>query len=258
MTLKNRSILTPIHLMTTPVLFLAFLASILTCFAQEAPTLSLEIFNYSTSFRQSVCDRQAQIDNETLQLRDALKGLQLSTWMYKDNRYVNFLDDGDTNVLDPNDPGLIPDLLDELATRAGFTWRDSFGIIENITLPQGKTFTDLLVWSVWATDVSAAYWSRSLGRMDLGVSFPEGWYDGRIIMIGVEPGGTSNLDLWSFLEPFTTGVWIMIIATIIVSAGVYWFLDCKFDFYLDARVLMVQSTLYLTLLTQGTIQKVMK
>lgn len=201
------------------------------CFGQEQPTLSLEYFNYSTSYRQSVCERQAQLDNETLQLRNSLEGLQLSMWLFKDNRYVRF--DETTNAIDSNDPGLIGVLLDELADRAGFTWRSSFGIIENITLPEGKTYSDLLVWSVWAYDVSAAYWSKSLQRMDKGVSFPEGWYDGRIIMVGVEGDESANLDLWSFLEPFTTGVWVMIIVTIVVSALVYWFLDCKSTWRLE-------------------------
>lgn len=225
--------------------------SIFACFrAQEAPSLFLEMFDYSTSFRQSVCERQAQLDNETIRLRDALQGLELNTWLYKDNHYVNFLDDN--NVLDPDDPGLIVVLLDELAIRGGFTWRNSFGVVDNVTLPEGKvcccieaavksdnlplsnilllqTFTDVAVWSTWAFDVSAVYWAKSLQRMDRGVSYPEGWYNGDVIMIGVKKDatGSSNLDLWSFLEPFTTGVWIMILVTILVSALVYWFLDCK-------------------------------
>lgn len=214
------------RLLTSILSLLSVLLSTnLYCFAQEQPTLTLEYFNYSTSHRQSVCERQAQLDNETLSLRDALSGLQISTWIVGDNRYVRF--DESTNTLDSQDVGLIGVLLDKLAERGQFTWRNSFGIIQNTTLPEGKTYSDLLQWSVTSYDISAAYWVKSLERMDRGISFPEGWFNGEVIMIGVEEDGSANLDLWSFLEPFTTGVWIMIIVTIVVSALVYWFLDCK-------------------------------
>jgi hypothetical protein len=210
------------------VLF-TFILLISTCHAQETPTLNLEYFNYSTSYRQNVCQRQVQLDsNETLQLRDALSGLELSTWLFLDNRYVIF--DASTKSLNRTDPGLIAVLLDKLADRAGFKWRNSFGVIEDIALPKDKTYTytDLLVWSVSSFDISAAYWQKNLERMHQGASFPEGWYDASLIMIAVEKdeqGGAKNLDLWGFLAPFSTLVWVMILVTIVVSAMAYWFLD---------------------------------
>lgn len=153
------------------LLVVAFSSTKNSLFAQETPSLQLQMFNYSTTFRQSVCERQAQLDNNTLLLRNALEGLELSTWIYKDNRYVYFDDDR----LDPTNSGLIADLLDALATRAQFTWRNSFGVMDNLTLPPGRSFTDLLVWSTWAFDISGAYWTRNIARMDRGASFPEGW-----------------------------------------------------------------------------------
>jgi hypothetical protein len=209
------------------------------CHAQETPTLTLEYFNYSTSYRQNVCQRQVQLDNSngTLQLRDALAGLELSTFLYLDNRYVK-IDNNSANATTKalnavdDDPGLIAVLLDELAARAAFQWRNSFGVIENVVLPKDKTYSDLLSWSVSSYDISAAYWQKTLQRMQQGASFPEGWYDATLIMIAVESdedsgggGGANNLDLWGFLAPFSTSVWIMILVTIVVSAMTYWFLD---------------------------------
>jgi Ligand-gated ion channel len=206
------------------------------CNAQATATMTLEYFNYSTSYRQNVCERQVQLDNsnETLQLRDALAGLQLSTFIYLDNRYVKF--DNTTKALNAKtkndgDPGLIAVLLDELAARAGFTWRTSFGVIESMVLPKDSayTYSDLLLWSVSSYDISAAYWQKTLQRMQQGSSFPEGWYDASSIMITIEKDyedGANNLEsFWGFLAPFSTGVWIMIFVTIVVSALVYWFLD---------------------------------
>ena len=192
-----------------------------TCYGQEKPTLTLDWFNYSRSLRQSVCERQAQIDNSTLQHRNALSGLNLSTCLYMDNRYFRFDEDG---AIDAEYPGLIGVLMDELAKRGGFAWRNSFGIFNNSNLPEDRDFSDLLGWTVWAYDISAAHWSKTIDRIAAGVTYPEGWYDGRMIMIGINDED-SQLDVWSFLEPFSTGVWGMIIVTIVVSALVYWFLD---------------------------------
>lgn len=187
---------------------------------QERPTLQLEPFNYSISYRQNVCARQAQLDNSTRQLRHALEGLQISTFLPADNRYFYF-----NESINAENPGIIGALLDEIATRGRFTWRNSFGVLDSVVLPKNQTYNELLDWTVWAYDVSAAQWLKTITRMERGVTFPSGWYDGRIIMVGLEQTGSSELELWSFLDPFSIGVWVMIGVTIVVSGLVYWFLD---------------------------------
>lgn len=192
---------------------------------QERPSLSLTPYDYSRSYRQSVCNLQNQIDDPTdeKQLRNALNGMNLTTFLVDDSRFFYLNED---NSIRRRSPGLIAEIMDELADRAGFAWRNSFGALNSTVLPEGKTYADLLEWSVWAYDVSAAYWIKSILRMERGVSFPEGWYDGRTIMVGIEQKeGSKNLELWSFLEPFSAGVWIMIAVTITISAAVYFFLD---------------------------------
>ena len=47
--------------------------------------------------------------------------------------------------------GLTAELMDELARRAKFTWRDSFGIFRD---PGNETWTDVLVWGIDTYDVS--------------------------------------------------------------------------------------------------------
>jgi len=144
----------------------------------------------------------------------------MSTFIPADNRYFYF-----NETINAENPGIVGVLLDKIAERGGFTWRDSFGVFDSYVLAEDRTFNDLLEWSVWAYDVSAAFWLKSITRMDKGVTFPAGWYDGRVIMVGLQDKGSAGLEVWSFFDPFTAAVWIMIGVTVVVSGLVYWFLD---------------------------------
>jgi hypothetical protein len=49
------------------------------------------------------------------------------------------------------------EVLDEVARRAGFTWRESYSIFYD---PEkyGKSWTDLLKWQVRSYDMSGEWW----------------------------------------------------------------------------------------------------
>ena len=53
-------------------------------------------------------------------------------------------------------PGLFAVILDEVAKRAGFSWRDSYAAFEPIdaVLDEGKTWTDLLQWQTQNFDIA--------------------------------------------------------------------------------------------------------
>mmetsp|Transcript_2560 Transcript_2560/g.6460 ORF Transcript_2560/g.6460 Transcript_2560/m.6460 type:complete len:127 (-) Transcript_2560:430-810(-) len=107
--------------------------------AQEAPLFRTPILDpNATSHRQSVCDLQAQIFNGTLQLRDALEGFQLRPMLIESDISSFFLPPG-TEVLPTEKAGIIIYILDALAERAGFTWRQSYGIADLATAPSNST-----------------------------------------------------------------------------------------------------------------------
>lgn len=89
---------------------------------------------------------------------------------------------------------------------------------------QTGTFGEFLQWTVQTYDISVAQWSRPLQRISSEVSFPEGVCDGSIIMVGVQESD-SNLNIWSFLEPFEWSVWVMILVTFLVAGLVYWWME---------------------------------
>lgn len=188
--------------------------------AQETPAFATAAFDESVNFRQNVCDRQDLFHNKTVQLRNALEGLELRVLTAGGTVYR----DKDTNAIQEDYPGPVGLLLDELALRAKFTWRSSYGIVTSRN--KSRTFDELLTWQVNTYDVAANRWTEDIERLALGISFPEGWEDGSIILVGMKGSSSSGgFDFFSFLEPLDWGVWVMIAVTIVLTGIIYWGLE---------------------------------
>jgi hypothetical protein len=205
--------------LTLPML----LASSVDAKSTSYPSLNISLLDYSNSFRQSVCDRQLAISNGTLEFRDALDGLRLNVAL------TSFVFGGGIEA-----DGSIPEvdskldvrILDELAERAGFTWRDTYGAV----LPDDNfngTFDELLDWSVKTFDLSAMLWIRTPSRINRGTGFPYGFVDGSIILVGrqLSSQGRRSLNLWSFLMPFDLWTWLLIVATFIICGLIYTWME---------------------------------
>ena len=214
--------------------------------AQEYPLYDTPKFDYATSHRTNVCSRSKLLLNDTItDVKEALQGLELSVVLTDyggTGDEALFALDSDGKIPE-TEPGLFVVLLDELASRAGFTWRNSFGMYKplNSSTDGNQTWTDILVWATDTYDISVEYWSKLASRLNLGVSFPEGWYDSSIILVErvqrrSSSSQKSSFDLWNFLRPFDTYVWLLIAASVIVTGILYWFLE-KINTEADARSL---------------------
>jgi hypothetical protein len=176
--------------------------------------------------RQNVCDRYEEFRSGTLQLRDALQGLALRPLISKGDYFLY----NSTNGIDAPDPGLMAELLDELALRGGFTWRQSFGVFDRVDMPPNVTFTDLLAWAVDTYDIAINWWDQSVERMERGVAYIEPWFDGSVILIEKQqPVNGNTVNLLNWLRPFETQVWILVLATIIFSGLVYQCIEYMHD-----------------------------
>jgi hypothetical protein len=188
----------------------------------DTPPLTLNI-----SHRQDVCSRYDQFRSGELELRFALDGLALRP-ILRLNEYFNY--DKETGI-DPDDPGLMATLLDEIAERAGFTWRDSFAILERPSEPVINnitwTFTDLLAWSVDSYDIAINWWDQSVERMERGVAYMEPWFDGSVILIDQEDPveEKERINIFNWLKPFTPAVWLLTIVTVILSGVCHQYLE---------------------------------
>ncbi|CAB9503615.1 receptor subunit 1 [Seminavis robusta] len=178
------------------------------------------ISNSNSSVRQDVCERYEKYRLGEIELKNALSGLALRpVFVGKGNPYFRHnMESG----LPTENPGLIAELMDAVAARANFTWRDSFGVTE---WPQqyNMTWTELLVWSTENYDIAAGSWDLTVERMEDGISYAEPWYDGSLILIDQRRSllEANGIDLLNWTKPFDPAVWGTIILTVVFSALVY-------------------------------------
>jgi len=188
-------------------------------------------FAVGDSHRQNLCDRYLAISNGTTKLEDALRGVKLNVVVgaYAGS-YFNY--NNETGIQPYG--GIVVEIMDEVASRAGFTWRDSFGFYDTPSGGENETWTDLLVWSLDNYDLTVDWWAQSLDRINLGAAFLKEWYDSSIILIskkniaeelGVDNPGFNFNAVFGWSIPFTTNVWLSIIGTCIVSCFVFMLIE---------------------------------
>eukprot|EP00548_Thalassiothrix_antarctica_P010333 CAMPEP_0194161974 /NCGR_PEP_ID=MMETSP0152-20130528/79244_1 /TAXON_ID=1049557 /ORGANISM="Thalassiothrix antarctica, Strain L6-D1" /LENGTH=521 /DNA_ID=CAMNT_0038871833 /DNA_START=396 /DNA_END=1961 /DNA_ORIENTATION=+ len=140
-------------------------------------------------------------------------------------RRNNFFNLNDDESINEDYPGLAGVLMDELARRANFTWRDSFVMLDRPV--DGRSFTDLLEWTTLTYDLSVNWWTWTSERRSLGIDFPIPWYDASIMIVGKKDkdANKDKFDILSIFAPFDLGVWLMIVLTMITSGLLYFFME---------------------------------
>jgi Ligand-gated ion channel len=198
---------------------------------QEMPYAIVPKFDRTVSYRTNVCDRQLQVYNGTLAIPDALRGLNLTVSItnYSDGKETFFFTLNPMTIDEVN-PGVFALVLDELSSRAGFTWRNSFipyPPLDPIT-DVNQTWTDILTWAVHTFDISMERWAQTVERLEIPVSFPISWYDNSIVLGEiVQPTSQTKqvFYLWSFLDPFHFTLWLSLICSIAITGIVYYILE---------------------------------
>jgi len=198
---------------------------VVSAFGGEKATLDLVPLTEGITFRQDLCDRNNAFQNKTIELRDALRGLELRVGVREGPYFI--LDERDKGI-DATYPGIAAVILDELGRRAGFTWRNSFAALYR---PEegNVSWTDVLAWSVDVYDISANRWDHGVERMQRGATFLNPWYDSSIILImkkdESETTSKRDIDLWNWLLPFDVYVWWLILGTVLFSGFIHLWLE---------------------------------
>ena len=183
--------------------------------AQESASIFLN-YTYNTS-RQNFCSLHRQVETGVVPRRNILRNQNLHVALF------NYQLNSGTGAIDPVSPGVGIRFLDELARRAGFNWRKSFGTVQS---PSGnETWDSVLNSSIDGFDLVGEWYVRTSKRLDSGIIFPESWYDGSLIMVRKKTEAVDQFVFWAFLQPFDYHVWLLILGTIILSGCVYYFID---------------------------------
>jgi hypothetical protein len=200
------------------ILFVASFLLLVLADAQEKPSLDIPQYTFNVTYRQNVCDRHDDYYIGLFELRDALQGFEINS-LIRVGEYFHLDDNG---AIDEENPGLQANILDELAKRGGFTWRNSFAVTDGPG--DNHTWTELLDWAMESYDVSVDWWVHSAERYKIGVAFPDGFVDSSYILVGFKEDddeSSKKAAFWSWLEPFDVGLWIAIAVTVVVSGALY-------------------------------------
>lgn len=169
----------------------------------------------SVEQKTNFCDLFEQVETGNIELRNALANVNISVGVY--DRYAVNKTTGKIN--ENYTPVLV---FDEVAKRARFNWRENFEIVDSPTLDQ--TWTDVLYYTLNNYDLALDFYHRMPERLDAGVTFPQDLFDSRTIMTQVKK---SNNNKWAntwylLLMPFTWEVWLLLLATMIITAIAYY------------------------------------
>lgn len=159
--------------------------------AQESPNPLYQAasFEQDVNFRQDVCDREAAFARgEYESLGKALRGLELRA-MVGINDFFQLDNSGTSDATGGSNkesatsgtiytdyPGIIVTLMDEIARRGEFTWRNSFAVLdESQSLPDDKDWTEFLLWQTDTYDMAVSYWFETVERKRRGINFVDSW-----------------------------------------------------------------------------------
>jgi hypothetical protein len=123
------------------------------------PKYTLVPLNYSISYRQDICDRQRAFHNGSVTLKDALGGLDLTVFFLNGVDSLGVSNSDGSTPFDSKEPSIR--VLDALAERAKFTWRNSYGVADISDAMrndgQGEAAVDLdnvLTWAANSFDLT--------------------------------------------------------------------------------------------------------
>ena len=188
------------------------------CVADEDITYPLQLpfpaTSSNVSYRHNFCGQDRQIKSNATALRNSVSGQNVSV----------FILDEDPVFQDMHSyRGLLTELLDEVARRAGFSWRQlySVGTLETTGL---SNYNELLEWSTDHYDISASRWSHQINAVPTAARVHYGWYQESLVVVEIKTTQTKKINYLDFMSPFDYSVWALIGATILFSAITYYIL----------------------------------
>jgi len=183
---------------------------------QQRPSFDTKTYAENVTHRSNFCSIHSSFNTNKSDLRVLLQGKNISIALFDYQLNAN-------GVIDDINPDISIRILDELAKRAGFEYRNSYGVLDR---PAGnETFTSTLYWARNTYDLIGEWYSRSIERIENGVIYTDGWYDASLIIVTKKEKEENLFSFFAFLEPFTNGLWAFILLTTLLSGVVYYAID---------------------------------
>jgi len=154
-------------------------------------------------------------------LKDALGGRNLSIAVQYGPGFDFFQYNPNEELSRNNPTGMIANVLDELASRAGFSWRNSFVAYNTTTVDElvGKgsgKWDRMLKETTSFFDLSVDKWLLTTRRLENETVFLNSWFDASLIL--VDEGDQPDINWTGFAAPFEGRIWLAILTTVLMSA----------------------------------------
>jgi len=158
---------------------------------QEAPAITTRAYT-NVTYRTNFCPLHAKVENENMERKNALSNMNISVALFE----YQLNADG---LIDDEDPAIGIKIMDEIARRGNFRWRNNYGVLAEESYTGNYTFDTALDWGTSAYDVIGEWYFVTTKRLARGLIFPDSWYDGSLIMVQKKKKFQSLLDF--FLLP---------------------------------------------------------
>ncbi|KAL3936392.1 MAG: hypothetical protein SGBAC_008283 [Bacillariaceae sp.] len=161
------------------------------------------------------------VRDSSIELINALEGRNLSLAIQYGPGFDFFRYDPEMPLSTSNPTGMIATMLDELARRGGFYWRESFvaydtGTVNALVGEGAGKWDRMLNWTISNFDLSVDKWILTTQRLEDETVFLHSWFDAGLIL--VDQGDQASLNWLGFAAPFDGYVWVAIACTLVFSA----------------------------------------
>ena len=252
------SMVSHLHVLRTLLLIALFPSTIVCAVELPPPAFSDKTFAENVDHKNNYCDLAEQLQTGSVLIRDALKGRAVSVIFPEPDGYALKVQKGFFDVTEGKaltEKGVMTEILDEVARRAGFEWRNSYGFFAWPKAGENFTWTDSLLWSAKTFDVTIEWWGETVERKSKGITYPQGFYDASAIFVTksmISSDGDFVSMAFSWLRPFTWELWLLVLVLWVWCGVVYYTIEqmghCrnKAEFPYDTRaeniLLSIQHT----------------
>jgi len=194
---------------------------------QESPAITTRAYT-NVTYRTNFCSIHAKVESKNMDRKNALSNMNISVALFE----YQLNADG---VIDEKKPAIGIKIMDEIARRGNFRWRNTYGVLAEESYTGNYTFDTVLDWGTSAYDVIGEWYFVTTKRLARGLIFPDSWYDGSLILVQKKKEVSEPFRFFSFADPLTWGVWLMLLGTTLFSGILYYCVDFIDSAMLDKK-----------------------
>ena len=127
---------------------------------QEPPAITTRAYT-NVTYRTNFCSIHAKVESKNMDRKNALSNMNISVALFE----YQLNADG---VIDEKKPAIGIKIMDEIARRGNFRWRNTYGVLAEESYAGNYTFDTVLDWGTSAYDVIGEWYFVTTKRLERG------------------------------------------------------------------------------------------